>query len=442
MSTVPQPPHDQEPGDFGAGGNGQAPKARRLRADERVAKRWEGELAQVNKARQRPLELPSPLDVAPAIWRTRALPRMPWPVEWGGLAERCRTYPGDIVTLVGGPGSGKTQWGVQLGRAFVAAARGCVLWLPLELTPVDISLRIAANLTRRHVAEIRDSWPEQQIEAALVTVTDRWRFIGRERTLADQLEACRASAVAAERVYGGKPLLVIDYGQKLAQLADDRLSDRGRVSATLEALRLMTESIGCYTILLSQVGRHNQPALAGRVDQESATDAIGVGAESAEFENASATQIALNVFKADDATELDVHQLVTKARHTGREGKVGARYVKAGGVWEEVDHLPATPLEVTAEVKRSRKRSAEDGGPVAAPAARAELNTARIEEAAGKRRTAVITALRDAGDHGLSTGELRKARGTGSARTLASMLVELEGAGRVKMWGGRWAFLG
>lgn len=435
MPNVPHP-HDVEFGER------RAPEAlaRDLRPDERAADRWARVRDKVNGGRVAPLKFASPADAIADTMAARTAPRLAWPAEWGDLARRCRSHPGDLLVVVGGPGSGKTQFGVQLGRSVVAAERGAVLWSPLELTPADLNLRIAANLSRRHVTEIRDHWPEQQLRAAVATVTDRWIYVDRATSMLEQLELYRIFIDAASQIYQAPPVLVVDYFQILALMANGH-EERGAAARATEALRMLAEESRSWIVAISQPSRANTPALAGKVEIESATDLIGVGAESAQLERAAAVQIVLNVFKADDATELDTQWNVPKARHSGFEGRTGARYHKEGGVWVELDHLPATPLEVKAEVKKRKKRKNGDDGEATPRAAREELNLGRADQAASARRAALVEALRNAGAHGLGGRDVRKVKGSGSAHRAHATLVELATAGRVQQDGGRWYFV-
>lgn len=440
MSTVPEPPDDRDDDLPDLEFPPPAALGRELRPDERPAQRW----AQLRQKLGNRLAWKSPIDAVPDLLRVRSLPPMPWPAEWGELARRCRTYPGDLVGLVGGEGSGKTQFAIQLCRAFVAEQRGAVCWLPLELLPPDIDLRIVANLTKRHTVEIREAWPERQIVSALATVNDRWVYIDRATTIAAQLENIRLTIKAAIEIYGAPPLVVVDYIQILSFL-DDAREMRGAMAQAVEALRRLAEETGAIILAISQTSRGNAPALRGQVEHDSAADVSGSGAESAQLERAAATQIVLNVFKADDVPSLDVHANITKARHSGLEGRTGFRYHKAGGSWEELDHLPATPVEVKAEVKRRKRRKpAEDGTPKAEPtptAARADINRDRAEEAASARRAAVIDALRAAGAAGMGGRDLRRVKNAGAPRRLRDTLGELEAGHRVRADGGRYYFV-
>lgn len=412
--------------------------SRVLDADPRVSDRWAAELEAANRKRggERPaLKMPSPIDALPELMRRRALPSMPWPAGWTDFARRCRTLPGDIVGVVADTGAGKTQWAIQAARAFAAAAAGAVLWLPLELEAPDLDLRIAANLAATHSMEVRDRWTRERIASALATVTDRWRFVDVHRGRAEvQLEVIDAAIEIATKIYGAPPLLVVDYVQLMINGADMR-------SALTEAMQGLTDIVkkrDAFAIALSQTSRGNSPKLAGRVESESASDTLGAAAEAAIVERASANRVDLVVFKTDDSPVLDAHWHIGKCRNTGLEGKVGARYHKAGGVWEELDHLPATPLEVAAEVKKSKRRPAGEGGPVEPKQARSTLNAGRADAAASARREAVVSALRAAGAGGMGLRDLRRVRGSGSAKRLNDTLAELARGGRVQSIGGRW----
>ncbi len=429
--TIAHPNDDQE-ADFGDAH--QSVIERPLSADDRVSARWTSALERANKGRGAPLRLPSPIDELPETLKVRTLPAMPWPATWGEMARRCLTLPGDMLAVVGGTGSGKTQWGIQLARGFVASGRGCVLWAPLELTTAQLNLRIVASLAAQHVMDIRE-WPEQQLTNALATVTDRWRYVDLVRSGPEaQIAAMDIAVEMATQIYGAPPMLVIDYVQKLTRGAQDK---RAALSDACETLREMTARRGCYTVALSQTSRANAPLLAGRMDIANATDAVGSGAESSELENASANTLVMNVFKADDAPSLDAHWLLSKLRHVPYEGKIGARYHKAGGVWEELDHLPATPLEVEAEVKKSKRAN----GSASPHEARTSINASRADAAASKRREAIVAALRRAGGEGMGTRELRKVKGSGSAGRLRETMEELERGGRVRLSMGRWVLV-
>lgn len=430
--TLSQPFDDHD--DFGP-----APSApRELGADDRVSSRWASELEAANRKREGAaprLVMPSPLDALPELMRRRSLPSMPWPAQWTDIARRAVTLVGDVVGVVADTGAGKTQWAVQVARGFAAAARGCVLWLPLELEPPDLNLRTVANLAATHSLEIRNDWTKARIASALATVTDRWRFVDVHRGRTDvQLEVLEASIEIATRIYGAPPLVVIDYVQLLIAGADMRAS----LTEAMQHVTDITKRRDCFTIALSQTSRGNSPKLAGRAESESASDTLSSAAESAIVERASANRIDLVVFKVDDAPILDAHWHLGKCRNTGLEGKVGARYHKAGGVWEELDHLPATPLEVAAEVKKTKRRTAEEGGPVEPKQARSVLNAGRAEAASNARREVVVAALRDAGAVGMGLRDLRARRGSGNAKRLGETLRELERSGRIRIDGGRY----
>lgn len=421
------------PDDWGA----PAAPERQLGADDRVSARWASALERANKGKvgAAALSIRTPLGTLGEVMERRTLPPMPWPAGWHELARRCRTNPGDLTTLVGGTGSGKTQFAIELARAFAAAGKGCVVWAPLEIEPPDLSIRIVANLTHTHAMEIRDHWAQAQIANALATVTDRWIYVDvpRDAPLEAQLLAIDTAVGMATQIYSAPCQLVVDYVQLMADTEDQRAA----VTASMRGLERTTVRHRCYSIVLSQTSRANQPALAGRVAVESATDLVGAAAETSLVERSSANVVVMNVFKADDVPSLDAHLNASKCRNTGLEGKIGARYHKAGGWWEELDHLPATPLEVDAEVKKAKRA----GTPEAPSEARDVLNAGRSSAAADKRREAIVAALRAAGSGGTTARDLRRVRGAGSPARLRETLDELAKNGRAVAREGRWVLI-
>jgi KaiC/GvpD/RAD55 family RecA-like ATPase len=366
--------------------------------------------------------------------RKKAQPTMPWPAQWTELAKRARLYVGECAGIVGPTGGGKTSFALQIA----IAARGDripVLWSPLELDPPEIDLRLVANMRGIHTARVRDEWDRDQIAADLTAVEDLWRYVPRERSVEKQIEAYRVAIRICKAFYRKPPLLVIDYIGKLARNSRD---PRLATADAAESIRELTVAEECYTLILAQPSRANNSTLTGERELESATQAIAVAGESSEIEHACAVMLGLNVFKQDDRDELDAHILVTKARGTGREGREGFRFHKPGGVWKALDHLPPTPMEIAAKVKRDKKDKARPE-PSTKESARNDLNLDRASDADGERRNRIMGALHRAGMIGLTVRELRKVPGTGRSQRLAQSLQELERSGDIeKLTTGKW----
>jgi threonine dehydrogenase-like Zn-dependent dehydrogenase len=137
------------------------------------------------------------------------------------------------------------------------------------------------------------------------------------------------------------------------------------------------------------------------------------------------------VFKVDDADALDAHALVSKARNTGREGREGFRFHKAGGVWEELAYLPASPLQVQTAVKAAKSdRSRTE--PATFDSVKADLNAVARGSADASRRLMIRRALTGAGPLGLSSHDLARVVGCGKGMALHASLQELERSGDVE----------
>lgn len=405
-----------------------------LRPTQKLGEEWAKAVDRWNTKLGRRYRFPSPLSALDDLIRKRALPVMPWPADWNELGKRARLYVGECVGVVGPTGGGKTSFAIQVARA--CGADGIpVLWNPKELDAPELDLRISANMVGTHTARIRDEWTRDQLAHALSAIDDMWRFVDNLRDVEAQLDAYRVAIKIAKEVYRRPPFLVIDYIGKLGRGARD---PRLAIADAAEAIREMTVEEECYTMILAQPSRTNQGTLTGKNEIESATDAVSVAGESSEIEHACSVMIGLNVFKVDDSDTLDAHALVSKARATGREGRQGMRFHKPGGVWSELDYLPATPGEIAVEHKKAKKDKNRIEPPTKA-GTKSELNFARSTDANAERATRVRGALARAGMIGLSQKELRKVPGTGAAQRLSQTLQELERAGEiVKLTTGKW----
>lgn len=400
----------------------------RMRPNLRVTDAWRAAVDKYNEKHRRRLVLPSPLDAVPSLMRKRSMPAMPWPAQWTGLAERCRVYVGECISVTAAIGAGKTSFAIQVGLACAAAGHP-VLWAPLELDPEQLDLRMVANMYGTQMHAIRESWSEERIVHALVSVSDMWRFVDHYDDPEEQFQGIEDAIALAWEVYRVPPLVVVDHlGELVAEERDDRAALR-RWAHRFRKLALRTDSWCC---LLNQVSKGNQAATTGKVDFDAASDAMAIEMGSQAVASAVSNSIVLNVFKEDDAKELDAHGMVPKARNTGREGRVGMRFRKAGGQWSELDYLPATPGAAKAAVE-SDKREKNRATPARTPAqARADINLAHAGDADAAHRVVVLEALARHGALGMEFGQIRKLRGVGRGNAAQRALQELERAGSVE----------
>jgi len=405
-----------------------------VRPNRKLTDAWKARVEAGNQKTTTKLKLPSPIDVMDEVMRQRSMPAMSWPAAWPNLARRMRTYPGDMVGVVGSQGGGKTSFAIQV--AVANAGDGIpTVWMAGELDAAQITTRIVANMHGVHAMAVRDHWPRERIEYALAHVSDMFHFVDRFRDREKQLDAIRRAVSYTWELYRIPPLLVVDHIGKLAGLSGDL---RVGTLEALELLRELTVEMQCYTMPLSQGSRGSQAMLTGKTTPESATEAIGLAAESKSYEDDCANVIALALFKVDNAMRLDAHGMVGKARHTGEEGTEGMAFSKPGGQWFELDYLPATPGEVTAEVAKAKKDKHRAGAPPELPQARADLNAARSGNADAARRIALLEAIRRHGAMGMETKHVKDVRGVGRGTAPQQALQDLERQGLIERINNRW----
>lgn len=376
----------------------------------------------------------SPLQCLDEIIRRRGLPTFTWPAAWPDLARRCRAYSGDVVIVTGPTGAGKTSFAIQVGLAHTGAGVP-VLWCALELDPTQITERIVANMHGVHTMAIKEHWERDRIAHSLAAVEDMWRFVERILDRDGQLAAVRRAIALVWRIYRIKPLVVIDYLGKLSSMEKDI---RIATIQAAESVRALAVDEECFVLMLAQPSRAKNQALTGKVEHESATDTSGSAAESGEAENAAAVEINLEVFKVDDAEELDARWNVAKSRHCGKEGKTGARFSKPGGVWFELDFIPPHPLEIRAAAEAEKKDKNRTTPARSAPEIRIEMSAARADTAETTRRAALLRAIRSQGEFGIEEHVLR-AMAISRGSQLRQALQHLENARLIeRATGGRW----
>jgi hypothetical protein len=404
-----------------------------LRESTKLADAWAKEVEAHNKKARKRHVMASPLDVVGSMIKMRGMPTLPWPAAWPQLGRRARTYVGECNAFVGSIGGGKTQWAIQMSLA-VSGAGLPVLWGNLELGREQIIARILGNMHGEHAMNVLDNWPESKIRHQIKVVTDMWHFVDRYDDTDEQIDAFRDAIDVVQKIYRLPCMFVVDHmGQLIAESAD-RL-EMLRVGKKFERLALDTKTWG---LLLAQGTKSGQQLLTGRADVESAADAIGAAAESSIMQQVASNVIVSQLYKADDSMVLMGRNLLSKARWTGMEGQIGARFSKPGGVWTELDYLPATPTEVKAENEKAKKDK-HRAGPAPTPAAtRADLDSARAGNADAARRVWALDFLSSRGMMGATWQDMQSAPGVGRQHALAATMQELERSGQIEKTGDRW----
>lgn len=399
----------------------------RMRANTKLAEVWAAELGKANNSRQTAHRFNSPLSVLPKLLDMRTMPPMPWPTQWPEMTRRARTYAGDCIGVVGAIGGGKTSFAIQCARASMGSGHP-TLWCNLELSQSEVLTRLVGNMHGTHASVVRDYWPKDRIEHTLISIEDTWKFIDRYVDPGKQVAAIEDAIHLAWKVYRVPPFVVIDH---IGQLVIGQRDERHAIMEYSERCRELAERTSSIIMILVQASVSNQSVLTGRVEPESASDALGIETGGKAIASACANTIGLAVFKADDVQTLDAHALFMKCRHTGYEGKCGLRFSKPGGVWEETDYLPSTPLEVRADIDKAKKDKHRSTPPPTPAQARADINAARAGDAAASRRAAIFEAVQRHGALGMNIIEIRKVKGAGRGALVHQALQELERAGSI-----------
>lgn len=399
-----------------------------MRPNQKAADAWARAVDDRNKKHKSRHRLVSPVDVVSSMMEVRKLPKMPWPADWPELERRCVTPAGTCVAFVGSIGGGKTQKGAQISRAVMGAGLP-VNWANLELGREEVTARVLANMNGEHALHILDQWPEAKLRHQVSAFGDLFHFIDRYDAVDEQLDAIEAGIEVAMSVYRTPVLTVIDHiGQLITDAKDARL-EMLRVGKRFEKMALDTKS---WILILAQGTKAGQQTLTGKIEIDAAADLIGAAAESQIMQQVCSNVIVSVLYKADDAPELEGRDMVAKARWTGLEGQVGTKYVKRGGVWVELGHLPPTPIEVEAEVKAQKADKHRTEPPMDRAEARKALAVEAAGDAAAKRRAILLAAIRERGMFGLEEHAMKSIPGAGRGLALSQDLQELARSGAVE----------
>ncbi len=189
-------------------------------------------------------------------------------------------WPGMYV-LVGGTGSGKTQWAVQ--TAVHAARRGkTVLYLALELSRQDLAARVMGAVSGVAWSQILRGALD---DGEFARVTEGARTV---REMPFHTECGPPFGYGAEmlaaRAWALRPsLIVIDYLQLCAgRYGEEPRTAVGRVSYVARAL---ARDLNAAVLVLSSTARANYASLVNNPETDAA-DLVGLGKESGEIEYA------------------------------------------------------------------------------------------------------------------------------------------------------------
>jgi len=246
---------------------------------------------------------------------------LPWPsvakVLGGGL------WPG-LHVLVGGTGTGKTQWALQ--TALGAAVQGFpVLYVGLELGELDITARLAALLDENRSvhwsALFKGEIKPEEMGRLLAAAHDRLKPLPLRVEFADPYTGSWTAATLRDRAVAlvnrnravlrtdeDKPkrpfLVVLDFLQIIGSPPGDRSDIRERIQQASYAGRAIARELSAAVLLLSSTARANYDALVIRGSgkehtttledvEHDAAQFVGLGKESGEVEYSADTLLTL-----------------------------------------------------------------------------------------------------------------------------------------------------
>lgn len=228
-------------------------------------------------------------DLLDTMWARRqghnAMITTPWSavnnILGGGL------WPGMHV-LVGGTGTGKTQWAVQ---ASVAAARAgaSVLYLALELSRRDMAARVVGALSNAPWSQIlRGTLGDDEIPRVVAAARE-----ARQIPLHTECGAPfgYGAETLAARAWSLRPsLIVLDYLQLCAgRHGEEPRTAVGRISYVA---RTLARDLDATVLVLSSTARANYAELVNDPSRDPG-DMVGLGKESGEIEYAADSVMVL-----------------------------------------------------------------------------------------------------------------------------------------------------
>lgn len=162
--------------------------------------------------------------------------------------------PGSLVILAGRPSMGKTALALNLAQHALESAGG-VLFVSLEMSRDELSLRFLAAVSETSYSEIRDGNVSDRsravIDQAAQQIAD-WTFC----VVDDPRVGTRGIAAHARRLQRRKKvdLVIVDYLQ-LIEPVDARVPRQEQVAATTRSLRAMAKELDVPVICLAQLNR-------------------------------------------------------------------------------------------------------------------------------------------------------------------------------------------
>jgi len=166
---------------------------------------------------------------------------------------------GEIVTLGGFTSQGKTSLAIQLAISFAENPQKKVLYLTSEMTPLETSRRILANLMPKNIMDFRKGIFQPKEREALSSIAD---IVGEQWNL----NIKKIFDVSDIRKYVRKyspELVFIDYLQNLDRRG--ARSDYERVTGNIKDIQGLTLETEISTFVLSQLSRNKEGVREPRI---------------------------------------------------------------------------------------------------------------------------------------------------------------------------------
>jgi replicative DNA helicase len=253
-----------------------------------------------------------------------------------------------MATLVGPTGAGKTALALTLAshRARYADKptrfQGPCAYFLFELTCAQFAARRAAQLSRFTQRQILGGiMTERELETTLV---GEHFYVFKPPRGIDFIEYASRCLDEIAKTSPGVPLLVADYLQRIKGQGRDM---RETMSNTVDNLVDLIESRDMYGLLLSKGSRGGSKMMRdGKTRGEELVDA---SAETSAIEAGSAAVLAITYENRDGSDTTDMRIEIAKGRFGATGANVGMRFHGPSGRWEELDEVPLTNGERTAE---------------------------------------------------------------------------------------------
>lgn len=260
----------------------------------------------------------------------------------GGFATR------QACIVLGGPGAGKSAFGVSLARSLTTPREGYevppVLLVSTELEFPEVAARFASPLLGTPWRDIvRSTELYQQVAPVVqgypVYVLDT---SGLELQFEAGLTQIYALAKRIEARHGKPPVVIVDYLQELAANVNAEHT-RQKTSEVATALRIISQKVPCAVIALASVSRAGYGNSLGALRENNEPEGyVALAKESGHIEYAAATVLFIDI----EHDETHPHRrsgrfVVAKARH-GHKGFCGMTFDPAFGVFAHDPTVGAT----------------------------------------------------------------------------------------------------